>query len=180
MGALPDCVTVTVTGLTPLAVTVMLAVRTLVEALAVKLATKVPLPLPEGVTVHQAALLKTLQAVFEVTVNDVLPAEALTFWLAGVTASEGDPAAWVTVTATGPIPVTVTVIVAIRLLRAVFSVNVAVSVPLPTPEGVTVHQAALLLADQAELEVTVKVVFPAAAATFWFDGVTLRVGEVPA
>ena len=180
MGAFPDWVTVTVTALAPLAETVILAVRMLVEALAVYVAVSVPLPDPEGVIVHHAALLLVVQLVFDVTVNEVLPAEALTFWLAGATLSDGDPAAWVTVTDTGPIPVTVTVIVAIRLLREVFSEKVAVSVPLPTPEGVTVHHAELLTALQAELEVTAKDVFPAAAETFWFDGVTLRVGEVPA
>ena len=50
-------------------------------------------------------------------------------------------------------------------------------VPLPDPEAVTVHQAELLVADHAVLLVTVKFVFPATALTFWFDGVTDKVGE---
>jgi hypothetical protein len=39
----------------------------------------VPLPLPANVTVHQAASLLACQFVFEVTVNAVFPAAALTF-----------------------------------------------------------------------------------------------------
>ena len=52
----------------------------------------VPSPVPERVTVHQAALLVADQARFDVTAKLVLPAEVLTFWLAGVTVSSGEPA----------------------------------------------------------------------------------------
>ena len=52
--------------------------------------------------------------------------------------------------------------------------------PLPLPEGSTVHHEALLLADQDELEVTVKVVEPAVAETLLLDGATERVGAAVA
>ena len=48
--------------------------------------------------------------------------------------------------------------------------------PLPVPDGVTVHHVWLLVAVHAEFEVTVKGVVPAAAVTFWLDGVTVRLG----
>jgi hypothetical protein len=52
-------------------------------------------------------------------------------------------------------------------------------VPFPFPDGVTVHHAAALVAVQAELEVTLKLVLPAGALTFWLAGVTAKVGELP-
>ena len=59
----------------------------------------VPLPDPEGVTVHQALSETTVQLVLEVTVKDVDPAgEAGTFWLGGVTLNVAGIPAWVTVT----------------------------------------------------------------------------------
>ena len=58
--------------------------------------------------------------------------------------------------------------------------KVAVMVPLPVPPEVTVHQPALLWAVQVVLEVTVKFVVPAAAVTLCDEGLTLRVGAVPA
>jgi len=46
----------------------------------------VPLPVPEGVTVHQLLSLDAVQEVLEVTLNVVDPAgDAGTFWLVGVT-----------------------------------------------------------------------------------------------
>jgi hypothetical protein len=53
-------------------------------------------------------------------------------------------------------------------------------VPFPVPPAVTVHQDALLAEVHAELEVTVKVVVPAGAVTFLFDGATESVGATPA
>lgn len=53
-------------------------------------------------------------------------------------------------------------------------------VPFPVPPDVTVHQEALLLALQVELDVTVKVVDPADAVTFLFEGATDRVGVTAA
>jgi hypothetical protein len=38
----------------------------------------------------------------------------------------------------------------------------------------------LLVAVHAEFEVTAKLVLPAAAVTFWFGGVTVKVGATPA
>ena len=53
----------------------------------------VPFPVPEEVTVHHVWLLTTVQAAFEVTVNEVDPAGvAGTFWFEGVTVSVGPPA----------------------------------------------------------------------------------------
>ena len=47
----------------------------------------VPFPLPEGVTVHQPALLCAVQDAFEATEKVVLPEVEETCWLAGETAS---------------------------------------------------------------------------------------------
>jgi len=85
----------------------------------------------------------------------------------------------VTVTLWSGKPETETVRVAIRVTSDEFSPKFAVMVPFPVPEGVAVHHPALLEADQDVLEVTVKVVFPAAAATLRFDGATDKVGVKP-
>ena len=69
---------------------------------------------------HQPALLKVVQPELEVTTKLVLPEAELTFWLAGVTVSVGDPAACVTVTTTGVSPITVTVIFATRPVIGIF------------------------------------------------------------
>ena len=54
-------------------------------------------------------------------------------------------------------------------------------VPFPVPDGVTEHQVWLLDVVQEELEVTVKLVWPAGdAGTFWLGGVTVSVGAAPA
>jgi hypothetical protein len=108
-----------------------------------------------------------------------IPAEAGTFILSGVTTKVGVVPACVTVTITGVSPATATVILATRTFEVVFSSYVAVSVPFPDPEGVTVHHAALLAADHAEFDVTLKLVFPAGAVTFWLAGFTVSVGELP-
>ena len=73
-----------------------------------------PLPVPEVVTKHQDALLTQVHEVLELTVNKVVPAAEVTFWLEGLTASVGAAAAWVTVTFTGLAPFTLTVMVASR------------------------------------------------------------------
>jgi hypothetical protein len=86
--------------------------------------------------------------------------------LAGVTASVGVVPDWVTVTLTEVAPGAETVIVATLEFVVVLAVKVAIMVPSPVPEGVTVHQAALLVVDQVVFEVTAKVVFPAGALTF--------------
>ena len=57
-------------------------------------------------------MLVTVQALFEVTVNGVVPAVDVTFWLGGVTASVGTSAAWVTVVTIDVNPVTVVVTLA--------------------------------------------------------------------
>ncbi len=143
------------------------------------MAARVPLPNPEGVTEHQDAALLASQAELEVTVKLVVPTGAVTFWLDGLTLNEAPAPACVTVTITGLMPITVTVILATRQLVEVFSVNVAVMVPFPLPEGVIVHHVASLTEVQAEFEVTVKLVLPAAAVTSWLGGVTASVGGAP-
>jgi hypothetical protein len=50
-----------------------------------------PLPLPEGVTVHHDWLLEAVHAELEVTVKEVVPAAADTGWSEGVTESVGEP-----------------------------------------------------------------------------------------
>jgi hypothetical protein len=81
----------------------------------------VPLPLPEGVTVHQVWSLKTVQEELDTTLKVVAPAASVTFWLGGVTISVGAAASWVTVTVTGVRPVAVTVMVATRWIIVRFS-----------------------------------------------------------
>ena len=82
----------------------------------------VPLPLPDGVTVHQFLLLLAFHDVFEVTVNVVDPAGlAGTFWFEGLTLRVGDPAAWVTFTVTVLAPPAATVMVATLAAVVVFA-----------------------------------------------------------
>ena len=91
MGEVPPCVTVTFTEGAPVAETVIVATREAALPLASKVAVRVPLPVPEGVTVHQAELLTADHAAEVVTANGVVPAVEATFWLAGVTVSVTDP-----------------------------------------------------------------------------------------
>ena len=67
-------------------------------------------------------MLVTVQALFDVTVNGVVPAVDVTFWLGGVTDSVGTKAAWVTVVTIGVNPVTVVVTLATLGLPARLSV----------------------------------------------------------
>ena len=53
----------------------------------------VPLPDPDGVTVHQLWLLDTVQVVLEVTVKEVFPAEVVTCWPVGEIVNIGEAAA---------------------------------------------------------------------------------------
>ena len=48
-----------------------------------------PLPLPDGVTVHHDWLLLAVQLVLDVTVKVVKPAISVTIWLGGVTDNTG-------------------------------------------------------------------------------------------
>ena len=83
----------------------------------------VPLPEPDGVTVHHVALLVAVQVVFEVTEKLVVPAIKATFWFGGVTASTGGAPVWVTVTACASKPPEgVVVIKATRLVMPGLSV----------------------------------------------------------
>jgi len=104
-------------------VVVIFATLEVSNVFTVYVAVMVPLPLPEGVTVHHAWSLTTVHEEFEVTVNGVVPAgEAGTFWLDGVTVSVGVAAACVTVTTTGASPDTVVVIFATLEVSNVFTV----------------------------------------------------------
>ena len=53
----------------------------------------VPLPIPLGLAVHQAALLFTFHVELEVTAKVVFPALTVTFLFGGETLSEGIPSA---------------------------------------------------------------------------------------
>ena len=92
----------------------MLAIREVVRRFWAYVAVIVPLPVPDGVTVHHDWLLVVVQEAFEVTVNGVVPAGAGTFWFDGVTARVSGAAACVTVTTTGVRPLTLTVTFATR------------------------------------------------------------------
>lgn len=72
-----------------------------------------------------------------------------------------------------------TVSVAMRWLVEALLVKLAIIVPFPVPEGVGVHQVWSLVTVHDVLEVTVKLVDPAGAVTFWFEGLTKRVGAAP-
>ena len=71
------------------------------------------------------------------------------------------------------------VILATRVELFGFAEYVAVIVPLPDPAAVTVHHVWSLVTVQLVLDVTVKLAFPAGAATFWFGGVTVNDGAAP-
>jgi hypothetical protein len=67
-------------GGVPLAETVIVAVRASEEEFALPVAASVPFPIPDGVTVHQAASHDVDQFVLEFTVKlTVLPASAAMF-----------------------------------------------------------------------------------------------------
>jgi hypothetical protein len=91
VGEVPPCVTVTFTEGAPVAETRIVATRDDEPPLASKVAVRVPLPVPEGVTVHHIVLLTAVQAAEVVTAKGVVPAVDATFWLAGVTVSVTDP-----------------------------------------------------------------------------------------
>jgi len=139
-----------------------------------------PFPVPPDVTVHHVWSLDTIQEELDVTVKLVVPAGDVTFWFGGTTESVGEVPAWETVTTTGVSPVTVTVILATREETPRFAVKVAVRVELPVPDAGTVHHVWSLTTVQLALEVTVKLVVPAVAVTFWFGGTTARVRGTPA
>ena len=109
---MPAWLTVTVTGASPETVTVSVATLAGINVLAVYVAVIVPFPVPEAVGTHHDWSLVQVHAEFEVTVNGVVPAVAVTDCVEGVTESVG--AAWVTVVVTGVKPETVVVIVATR------------------------------------------------------------------
>ena len=73
VGVAPSCVTVTVEVGAPEAVTVMVATLGVTEVFNEYVAVMVPLPVPDGLTVHQVWLLDAFQEVLEVTVNAVDP-----------------------------------------------------------------------------------------------------------
>jgi hypothetical protein len=66
-----------------------------------------------------------------------------------------------------------------RWLVEVLLEKLARIVPLPDPEGVGVHQVWSLVTVHDVLDVTVKLVDPAGAVTFWFEGLTKRAGVAP-
>ena len=75
LAALPDCVTLMVCTVTPVPLTVIVAVRCVVPVLAAAVTVTVPLFVPEdGETVSHVSLLPTVQFVFEVMLNDCCPA----------------------------------------------------------------------------------------------------------
>jgi hypothetical protein len=123
VGAPAAWVTVTTTGVSVATVTVMLAILDTVVGLMAYDATMVPLPVPDGVTVHHVWFDAAVQSALDVTVKFVVPAGvAGTFWFEGVTDSVGVAPAWVTVTVTVGAPDAVTVIVATLLVADVFIV----------------------------------------------------------
>ena len=79
VGTPAACVTVTTTGLNPATITVILAERGAMVVFSEYVAVKVPEPVPEGVTVHHAALLEAVHATCVATEKAVLPPIAATF-----------------------------------------------------------------------------------------------------
>ena len=72
-------VIVTDSGVKPVTATVIVAILISFVELVAKFAIIVALPLPEELTVHHVALLDTVQVVFDITSNVVVPDEAVTF-----------------------------------------------------------------------------------------------------
>ena len=85
----PSCETVTVWLATPTPVTVICATRGVIDVFSLKVAKIVSFPVPEGVTVHHAEPLVTVQLTLDVTMNFVIPEGVPTFWFGGVTVSVG-------------------------------------------------------------------------------------------
>jgi hypothetical protein len=175
------CVTVIVTGVTPVPETVTNAWRVVLAVFTAAVKVSAPLLLPEvGETVNQLWFDAAVQAVFDVTVTEaVLPAGAAMFTLLLETASVYVilAAACVTVIVTGVTPVPETVTVAWRVVLAVFTAAVKVSVPLLLPDaGETVSQLWFDAAVQAVFDVTVtEAALPAGGAMFTLLLETARV-----
>ncbi len=127
---------------------------------------------PEVVIVSHAASSVTVHVVFEVIVNDVLPAVGTAFWFPGETVNVLTPS-WVTVTICEFTPDPETVTVATLELVEVFASYPAVIVPLLLPpEAVIVSHAASSVIAQVVLDVIVNDVLPAAGPAFWLPGAT--------
>ena len=93
----------------------------------------------------------------------------------GVTLNVDPLPACTTVTFTGVAPLSEIVMFAVLASVDEFAVPVAVSVPFPDPDGVTVHQAASLVADQLLLASIVKLTMLAeVAAIFCVGGETIK------
>jgi hypothetical protein len=85
IGAVPTWVRVTITGLNPLTVTVILATLCMTDMFSEKVDVIVPFPVPDEVTVHQDWSLEAVQAALDVTMKSKVPAVLATSWFEGVT-----------------------------------------------------------------------------------------------
>jgi len=122
-------------------------------------------------------LLDAVQDTFVVTVATVIPIEAPSLHVSGVTTSIVEPVSGACVTSIVLLmPPPDTVIVPLRSDDPVLAVALNVIVPLPvSPEGDTVSQdAALLVAVQDTFDVTVIVVLSAECPGFQVVGATTR------
>ena len=189
------CVTVTSTGLPValLAVTRIVAVRLVVEVLAVKLHVMVPELLPLAPDVIESQLppdvTAAVQGMVPAPVLDTLklvePVSLDTFWLDGLTERAGLPAC-ATVTSTGlPVaPLAVTRMVAVRDVDDVFAVKLHVMVPelLPLTPDVIESQLPpdVTAADHGMVPVpvleTLNVIVPESLDTLWLEGLTESAG----
>jgi hypothetical protein len=151
-----------------------------VLAAALKVTVPLPFPLAPAVTVIHAALLAAVhtQPAGIVTASDPVPPPATTFWDAGeIVAAQVTPA-WVTVTvwpATVRVPLREVVVVLAAALK------VTVPLPLPLAPAVTVIQAALLAAVQAQPAGIVTATEPVAppVATLCESGATVAEQVTP-
>ena len=166
---------------TPVALTVIVAVLCVTLGLAAAVNVTVPLLAPvAGETVNQVSLLPTVQFVLEVMLNDCCPETEEKLSAFGDTVSVGVAPACVTLMVCAVTPVPLTVIVAVRCVVPVLAAAVTVTVPLFVPvDGETVSHVSLLPTVQFVFEVMLNDCCPATVVKLSVFVDKTSDGEVP-
>jgi len=147
----PNCVTVMVFAVTPVPLIVIVAVRAVAAVLAAAVTVTVALFVPEAVETvsHVGALLLTVHAVLDVTVNDCCCPVAAKLMEAVDSVSAGVCPFCTTVMVWAGRSDTLTVIIAVRSAVVGLAITVTVISSSPDPEVLLkVSHAALLLTVQ--------------------------------
>ena len=154
-----SCVTLIVCAVTPVPLTVSVAVRLDVVIFCAAVTVIVSLSFPEaGEIVSHEALLLTAHSVLEETTNVFCSTESAKLSEVGEMDKTGAPASCVTLIVCAVTPAPLTVMVAVRFDVVVFCAAVTVIVSLSKPEaGEIVSHDALLETVQSVLEVIAKV-----------------------